>query len=77
MGVLLSVVLEWGDFRIISGHCLIALRGDAQKTAIMRVHYSRWVEKKDRARAKGYILVPVQNETKCKELETITTYNRY
>ena len=77
LGVLLSVVLEWGDFWTISGHCLIALRGDAQETAIMRVHYSRWVEKKDRARAKGYILVPVQNETKCKELETITTYNRY
>ena len=66
VGVLLSVVLERGEFRIIIGHCLIVLRGDAQETVIIRVHYSRWVEKKDRIRAKGYILVPPQNKRNLK-----------
>ena len=61
----MCIVLKRGDILIIIGHCLIVLRGDAQKPTINRVHYSRWVGNKKRAAGETiYIRVPIQRSTR-------------
>ena len=50
-GVVMCIVLEKVECRIIVGHCLIVRRGGAQEITIICVHYSQWA-KKERSECK-------------------------
>ena len=68
--MLIYIVLKRDKILIIISHCRIIIRGDTQEITIIRVYYSRWVEKKKRAQEKIYILVLVQRSTKWKNSKT-------
>ena len=79
--VFMCIMLKRGDILIIIGHCLIVLRGDAQKPTINRLHYSRWVGNKKRAQEKqstyGFQYKDRLDERTLKRILIFTAYNPY
>jgi len=73
------IVLRRGYILSSIGHCLIVLRGGAQEITIIRVHYSRWVGNKKRARKRTYMCQykGQRKEKNLKRVSEFTGYNPY